>query len=613
MSALPPLTKPMTINGYSQQGAAANSNLLADGDNAKIRIELDGTNAGGTADGLVISAGAGGTVIEGLTINRFSDSGVGILGTGTTGNVIEGNYIGTNAADTTALPNSIGVNVFSASGNTIGGTTAGARNVISGNANGVAIQQSGTTNNVVAGNSIGTVGNGNDTGVEILRGASGNTIGGTAAGAGNIVAFNMRFGVSVGSDSTDTTSNTAVVGNSIHDNGGATGLDLGRDGVTANGINPRSFPNDGQNYPVLTAAYGSTVTGTLDTITNATFRVEFFASPSGATGGRNGQTFLGFITATTNGSGHADLTFTAPSALPAGSVITATATNTTTGAQMNDTSEFSAPLTIASGITATAGTPQSAIVNQAFGTALAAKVTDSMGAGLANIPVTFTAPASGASGVFTSRPSCIVANGGASATCLTNVSGVATAPPYTANGTAGADTVVASVPGVTATASFMLQNLAPLTSIALTGPGGVTALTLKVGQSAVLTATGTYADHSTQTLPPGQVQWQSSNPAVVKVDASGNVTAESPGGPVTITGTFNGMTGQITVTITAPTPIGITVPPAPQNRPGGATSEPGAAPAPAPRSGGVPLPAAGPQSGSVPSSSPAPAPVPPSR
>lgn len=496
-------------------------------------------------------------------------------------------------------------------------------------------------------------------------------MGGTAAGAGNTIAFNSAVGVSVGANASDvSTINNAVLGNSIHDNGGATGLDLGLDGITPNGANPRSFPNDGQNFPVLTAAYGSAVTGTLDSVASAIFRVEFFASPSGAPGGRNGQTFLGFVTATTNGSGHANFTFTAPSALPAGSVITATATNTTTGAQMNDTSEFSAPLTIISGITATAGTPQSALINHPFGTALAAKVTDSTGAGLANVPVTFTAPAGGASGTFaTTGTSCTVASGGTSATCLTNASGVATAPTYTANGTAGPDMVVASVPGVTATASFMLQNLAlitispatlpggvvgaaysqtlaasggsgtgytftvtsgtlpaglilstsgtiggtptsagmstfivqvqdslgntatqsytltitaaPLTSIALTGPGGATALTLKVGQSASLTATGTYADHSMQTIPPGSVQWQSSNSAVVMVDASGNLTAESAGGPVTITGTFNGVTGQITVTVSAPTPIGITVPPIPQNRPSGATS--GSAPAPAPR------------------------------
>lgn len=663
--------------GVAIQQSGTTNNVI---ESNSIGTDATGTIAIANTFGVNILGSASGNTIGGTTaaarnvISGNGSIGVSIQGSGTTNNSVEGNYIGTDVTGTTALANTIGVVIFGrASSNTVGGTAAGAGNLISGNTKGfgVSISDPGTASNLIEGNLIGTNANGtaalaNTVGVNIINGASGNTIGGTAAGAGNTIAFNTAFGVSIGGNATV---NNAVLGNNIHDNGGATGLDLGQDGVTANGTNPRPFPNDGQNYPVLTAVYGSAVTGTLDSIANATFRVEFFASPSGETGGRNGQTFRGFVTATTDGGGHAALTFTAASALPAGSVITATATNVTAGPQMNDTSEFSAPLTIISGITATAGTPQSALINHPFGTALAATVTDGTGAGLANIPVTFTAPASGASGVFTSRPSCIVANGGASVTCLTNVSGIATAPPYTANGTAGPDTVVASVPGLTPTASFMLQNLAlitispatlpsgvvgtaysqtltasggigtgdtftvtsgtlppgltlstsgtlsgtppaagtsmftvqvrdslgntatqqytvtisaaPLTSIALTGPGGATALTLKVGQSAALTATGTYADHSMQTIPPGSVQWQSSNSAVVMVDASGNLTVESAGGPVTITGTFNGVTGQIIVTVSAPTPIGITVPPVPQNRPGGAAS--GSAPAPAPR------------------------------
>lgn len=56
-SALPTLTKPVTINGYSQPLALANSSQ--NGDNAVILIELNGTNAGGTANGLMVGAGAG--------------------------------------------------------------------------------------------------------------------------------------------------------------------------------------------------------------------------------------------------------------------------------------------------------------------------------------------------------------------------------------------------------------------------------------------------------------------------------------------------------------------------------------------------------------------------
>lgn len=732
-SALPAITRPVTINGYSQPGASMNTNPLATGDNAVILIQLDGTGAGHVS-GLTINPGvctvASPCLIEGLSITNFNGigillnsgnttvagnfigtnpagatafpnvNGVGITGgasgntvggttagarniiagnslygvfiqsSGTTGNVVEGNYIGTDVTGVTPVANTFaGVNILgSASGNTIGGTTAGARNLISGNSQySVVIQQSGTSSNVIEGNDIGTDVSGgaalpNAIGVIIINGATNNTIGGTAAGAGNTNAFNGRTtstsGVVIGGAASDTTTvNNAVLGNAIYDNGGAAGIDLALDGVTPNSANPRAFPNDGQNFPVLTAAYGSTVTGTLDSVPSASFRLEFFATPSGTPGGRNGQTFLGFVTGTTDGSGHLAFTFTAPGALPAGAVIAATATNTTAGPQLNDTSEFAAPLVIPSGIAATGGTPQSTLVNHIFAMALTARVTDSTGAGLANIPVVFTAPASGASGTFAAEPGCTLSGGGAVATCLTNVGGIATSPIYKANAVAGADTVVASVPGPTPTASFLLQNLAPvtispatlpagtvgasysqvitaaggsgfgylftsgtlpagltlspggvltgtpaaagtstftvvvtytltinaapLTGIALTGPGGATAPTLKVGQSAPLTATGMYADHSTQPIPTGQLQWQSSNPAVATVDASGTVQGISPG-TVTITGTFNGVQGQIAVTVAGPTPVGIMVPPAPANRPSGATSAPGTAPAPAP-------------------------------
>src|SRR5581483_11754622 len=70
------------------------------------------------------------------------------------GNVVEGNYIGTTAAGTAALANSsYGVYVGGGS-NTIGGTTPGARNVISGNFfEGVRVEGS---SNVVEGNYVGT-------------------------------------------------------------------------------------------------------------------------------------------------------------------------------------------------------------------------------------------------------------------------------------------------------------------------------------------------------------------------------------------------------------------------------------------------------------------------
>ncbi|MCA1666054.1 MAG: putative Ig domain-containing protein [Thermomicrobia bacterium] len=122
---------------------------------------------------------------------------------------------------------------------------------------------------------------------------------------------------------------------------------------------------------------------------------------------------------------------------------------------------------------------------------------------------------------------------------------------------------------------------APLTGITLTPPSGAgNPPSVKVGQSEQFTATGTYADGSMQNLT-NQVQWSSSNPQVVTVDANGKVTGESPG-TVTITASLNGVTQTITVTVGGPTPIGITVQPVPVSRPGGTTTQPGTAPTPAP-------------------------------
>ena len=119
---------------------------------------------------------------------------------------VQGNYIGLNASGTTGVANtSDGINVAGgATGNTIGGTVAGARNVISGNANyGIYISDPGTSNNFVLGNYIGTditgtnaLGNGG-IGIGILANTSGNTIGGTTAAAGNLVSGNSNYGIAM--------------------------------------------------------------------------------------------------------------------------------------------------------------------------------------------------------------------------------------------------------------------------------------------------------------------------------------------------------------------------------------------------------------------------------
>src|SRR5256886_9130964 len=99
-------------------------------------------------------------------------------------------------------------------------------------------------------------------------------------------------------------------------------------------------------------------------------------------------------------------------------------------------------------ISATAGTPQSTAPNTAFGTQLQATVTES-GNPISGITVTFTAPGSGPSGTF---PGSVT-----TANAVTNGSGVATGPVFTANGTVGGPyNVVASFGTGLPTASFAL-------------------------------------------------------------------------------------------------------------------------------------------------------------
>src|SRR6202034_1620122 len=103
--------------------------------------------------------------------------------------------------------------------------------------------------NLIGTDLTGSIALGNGNGIQIDSGSSNNTIGGTAAGAGNTIAFSTGIGVDV--DSSAGTGNEIRL-NAIFSNTGL-GIDLGGDGVTLNNSVPHTGPNNYQNFPVITS------------------------------------------------------------------------------------------------------------------------------------------------------------------------------------------------------------------------------------------------------------------------------------------------------------------------------------------------------------------------
>ena len=323
--------------------------------NTNIGIDLgNSTNSviGGTA------SGAG---------NLISANGIGISISGFPGLTIQvqGNLIGTDVSGTADLGNSgDGVSISGgssfATNITIGGTVAGARNVISGN-NGDGIDLRNLTGTVVQGNLIGLQINGTSPlgnsghGINIVS-TSNNTIGGTAPGAGNRIAFNgagLNSGGGIIIDGLTGSNNNPLRGNSIFantSNGTLANRGLGIDlSVSGSGNGPTSNdacdgdtgPNNLQNFPIVTSALTSggstTIQGTLDSTAATTFTIDLYSSSSpDPSGFGEGETYLGSTTAISSGGCSYTFSFTPPSPVAGGQVITATATDPS-----GNTSEFS--------------------------------------------------------------------------------------------------------------------------------------------------------------------------------------------------------------------------------------------------------------------------------
>lgn len=302
------------------------------------------TLVGGTTPGA-------GNVISG---NGFD--GIGIGSFQTTGTTVQGNRIGTSADGMKAIPNGgDGIHIELGNNNIIGGSAAGAGNLISGNGtvesglgrgNGITV---GSLNNIIKGNLIGTDATGTAPLPNLDNGISGgrNTIvGGTGAGEANVIAFNGFSGIT--NNGPQSTANT-YRGNSIHSNGtsgspfaSSLGIDLGSFGPTANDTGDSDTgANNLQNFPLITAimaAGNSTnVKGTLNSSASSSFNLDFYRnSACDPSGNGEGEHLIGSTLVTTDAQGNANFDITFAVSTAASELLTTTATD-----QAGNTSEFS--------------------------------------------------------------------------------------------------------------------------------------------------------------------------------------------------------------------------------------------------------------------------------
>ena len=380
-----------------------------------------GTAEGNSAGGVVITSGATNATVGGTTPaarNLISGNGVDEIaiglenGNGGTGHVIAGNLIGTDATGKVALSSSGAIEVIGSYANVrIGGTTAAERNVISGNFSGVRLRDSGTAlveGNYIGADVTGTAGLGNTTfgisvqspddtiggsaagagnviaangghGIEITRAGAvvlgnfigtdpsgtvalgnfgrgvditsvdGIVVGGTAPGEGNTIAFNALSGIAVYTPS-GTIAGNSIRGNAMYGNG-TVGIDLGNDGLTPDDPGDADTGANGlQNYPIIGAvtpgASTTNIQGTLDSTASTTFDLDFYAGPVCLDRPQDllqGKVYLGSKQVTTDGSGVASFSADVSVVLAAGQPVTATAT-----APDGSTSEFSQRIVVTS-------------------------------------------------------------------------------------------------------------------------------------------------------------------------------------------------------------------------------------------------------------------------
>ena len=201
------VTGTLIQGNYIGTNASGNAALANNGNGIQLNL-AEATTIGGTV------AGAGNVVaastFPGIALGSFPEGVENV--TPTSNNLIQGNFVGTNAAGNAALGNNTGIIIGGFIGsfyalafdNTVGGTVAGARNVISGNrGNGLMFINNGSRKSAALGNFIGTnaAGNavlGNEGSGVVVTQALETTIGGPSPEARNVISGNGVHGIAVG-------------------------------------------------------------------------------------------------------------------------------------------------------------------------------------------------------------------------------------------------------------------------------------------------------------------------------------------------------------------------------------------------------------------------------
>ena len=590
-TALPVITDQVAIDGTTQLGYIANTLSVGAGNNAAIKIQLNGANLlkGGEVGLYLNSAGSS---VTGLSFVNFPFA----IYANNNNITIKGNYFGVNA-DGTAQSNGlsgVGVDVATVNAAIVGGNTAADQNVFGNLTTGI-VQVAGSGSSFT-GNRIGMGTTNasfmpNTTGIQINNNAnvdalnhsiSANLIGknttgikligfqgATVPGTGKVIGTQI-VGNLIGTDSLGSTNNLGNSGDAISIDDGVTNTAIGnsikpntiaysnQNGVLIVGVssvgNTIEYNNIRNNLglgilllngannniasPVLTQQIpngtgGFTYSGFVNGVANTQYTVDFYSSLISDSRSQ-GANYLGSTTLTTDANGNFGFTGFAPTqnqtAQGANYVVTATATNVGFG-----TSVFSAGPPAQ--ISVVSGSSQTAMVGTAFTNPLTAKVVDSRGDPVPNMQVQFAAPNSNpptnpATGTFPVNQQTIIA--------ITNTVGEAASTTLTANNFAGNFIVLAQVvnnAGI-APVSFALTNTPPAPTIT-----SFTPTSGQAGTSVVISGSGFVGSVQVNfnDIPATNVVVNSATQITATVPVgviTGPITVTTPGGTVTTTTNF---------------------------------------------------------------------------